>query len=104
MPPTTCTPTAASASPPTRTSSAPWSGRSNASGSPSSSGPAAPEPTVAGHTPQREDHSMSPLFNGGKPIEILLVEDNADDAQMTLDALRTGRVRNRVHWVEDGED
>jgi two-component system, chemotaxis family, response regulator Rcp1 len=47
---------------------------------------------------------MSPLFNGGRPIEILLVEDNAEDAQVTLDALRDGRVRNRIHWVEDGED
>src|SRR5262245_27738088 len=47
---------------------------------------------------------MTPLFNGGKPIEILLVEDSHDDAQLTLDALRGGRVRNRVHWVEDGDD
>jgi chemotaxis family two-component system response regulator Rcp1 len=46
----------------------------------------------------------NPLFNGGRPIEILLVEDNAEDAQVTLDALRDGRVRNRIHWVEDGED
>jgi chemotaxis family two-component system response regulator Rcp1 len=47
---------------------------------------------------------MNPLFNGGRPIEILLVEDNVEEAGMTLDALREGRVRNRVHWVEDGED
>jgi CheY-like chemotaxis protein len=47
---------------------------------------------------------VSPLFNGGRPIEILLVEDNVEDAQITLDALRDGRVRNRIHWVEDGED
>jgi len=36
------------------------------------------------------------------PIEILLVEDNPDDADLTLDALRDGRVRNRVTVVEDG--
>jgi len=47
---------------------------------------------------------MSPLTPGGRPIEILLVEDEPEDAGMTLDALRSGRVRNRVHWVEDGED
>jgi CheY-like chemotaxis protein len=47
---------------------------------------------------------MSPLFNGGRPIEILLVEDNVEEAGMTLDVLREGRIRNRVHWVEDGED
>ena len=47
---------------------------------------------------------MYPLINGGKPIEILLVEDSADDAEWTMDSLRTGRVRNRVHWVQDGEE
>src|SRR5262249_2751672 len=57
-----------------------------------------------GATPQREERAVSPLYNGGRPIEILLVEDNAEDAQVTLDALREGRVRNRIHWVEDGED
>jgi CheY-like chemotaxis protein len=39
---------------------------------------------------------------GGKPIEILLVEDSPDDACLTMEALREGKVRNRVHWVEDG--
>jgi len=37
-------------------------------------------------------------------IEILLVEDNDDEADMTMEVLREGRVRNRVHWVEDGEE
>jgi CheY-like chemotaxis protein len=36
------------------------------------------------------------------PIEILLVEDNPDDADLTVDALRDGRVRNRVTVVDDG--
>jgi CheY-like chemotaxis protein len=39
-----------------------------------------------------------------KPIEILLVEDNPDEAELTMDTLREGRVRNRVRWVEDGEE
>jgi two-component system, chemotaxis family, response regulator Rcp1 len=47
---------------------------------------------------------MIPLPNGGKPIEILLVEDEVDQAELTMESLRDGRVRNRVHWVEDGED
>src|SRR5438445_479494 len=47
---------------------------------------------------------MNPIFNGGKPIEILLVEDNADEAELTMTSLKDGRVRNRIHWVEDGED
>lgn len=38
----------------------------------------------------------------GEPIEILLVEDNPDDADLTLGALREGRVRNRVTVVQDG--
>jgi len=38
-----------------------------------------------------------------EPIEILLVEDTESDARRTLDALRDGKVRNRVVWVEDGE-
>jgi CheY-like chemotaxis protein len=42
--------------------------------------------------------------NSGKPIEILLVEDTADEAELTMDTLKDGRVRNRVHWVEDGEE
>ena len=47
---------------------------------------------------------MSLLNRNGRPIEILLVEDRADDAETTMDALRDGRVRNRVHWVKDGEE
>ena len=38
----------------------------------------------------------------GEPIEILLVEDSPDDADLTVDALRDGRVRNRVTVVDDG--
>src|SRR5262245_37146189 len=41
-------------------------------------------------------------MSGGEPIEILLVEDNDYDAQRTMDALKTGKIRNRVSWVEDG--
>ena len=39
----------------------------------------------------------------GKPIEILLVEDSPDDACLTIEALKDGKVRNRVSHVEDGE-
>jgi chemotaxis family two-component system response regulator Rcp1 len=38
----------------------------------------------------------------GEPIEILMVEDNPDDAALTLDALQEGRVRNRVTLLGDG--
>src|SRR4051794_22601492 len=38
----------------------------------------------------------------GKPIEILLVEDNPPDADTTIEGLRESKIRNRIHWVEDG--
>jgi len=47
---------------------------------------------------------MSLMNLGGRPIEILLVEDDAEEAAMTTEVLRSGRVRNRVHRVEDGEE
>src|SRR5216110_1779397 len=47
---------------------------------------------------------MNVMIPSGRPIEILLVEDSADSAEMTMDALRDGRVRNRIHWVKDGEE
>jgi len=47
---------------------------------------------------------MNALNAAGRPIEILLVEDNAEEAELTMEALRDGRVRNRMHWVEDGEE
>jgi two-component system, response regulator len=37
-------------------------------------------------------------------VEILLAEDNAQDAEMTLRALRRGNVANPVHWVKDGAE
>jgi CheY-like chemotaxis protein len=38
----------------------------------------------------------------GEPIEILLVEDDQDHAELTMGALRKGKVRNRITHVEDG--
>jgi two-component system, chemotaxis family, response regulator Rcp1 len=45
---------------------------------------------------------MSNATRGGEPIEILLVEDSPDDADLTIDALREGKVRNHITHVEDG--
>src|ERR1700687_5798309 len=36
------------------------------------------------------------------PIEILLVEGNPADAEMTLRALKRRRLVNRVEWLRDG--
>ena len=38
-----------------------------------------------------------------KSIEILLVEDNPGDADLAREALQTGKVRNILHVVGDGE-
>ena len=47
-----------------------------------------------------DERVMHPLL--GKPIEILLVEDNPDDAALTTETLQEGRIRNTIHLVEDG--
>ena len=38
----------------------------------------------------------------GHPIEILLVEDNAGDVRLTIEALRESKVRNNLHVASDG--
>jgi chemotaxis family two-component system response regulator Rcp1 len=38
------------------------------------------------------------------PIEILLVEDSPGDVRLTQEALRDGRLNNRLHVVPDGVD
>lgn len=38
-----------------------------------------------------------------RPIEILLVEDNPVDIEMTRDALQSYRILNNLHVVTDGE-
>ncbi len=52
------------------------------------------------------------IFSGGKtnnmnvantrPIEILLVEDSPSDTALTLEALKAGKIGNRLFNVEDG--
>src|SRR2546421_1460051 len=53
------------------------------------------------YKPQLWDTAMTNAARG-EPIEILLVEDSPDDADLTIDALRDGRVRNRITHLEDG--
>ena len=38
----------------------------------------------------------------GRPIDILLVEDNPGDVRLTIEALRDSKVRNHLHVVTDG--
>ena len=60
-----------------------------------------PGTAPAGHKPQTR-MTPTPPTSRGEPIEVLLVEDSPDDADLTIDALRNGRVRNRITHVEDG--
>lgn len=39
-----------------------------------------------------------------KAVEILLVEDNPDDVELTLRALQRHKLSNRVHVVKDGAE
>jgi CheY-like chemotaxis protein len=38
----------------------------------------------------------------GKPVEILLVEDNPGDVRLTIEGLKEGKVNNNLYVVEDG--
>ena len=40
----------------------------------------------------------------GKPIVILMADDDADDRMLTKDALQESRVLNELRFVEDGEE
>lgn len=37
-------------------------------------------------------------------VEILLVEDSPEDAELTLHALRRNNLANRIFWARDGEE
>ncbi|HEU4440551.1 MAG TPA: response regulator [Burkholderiales bacterium] len=43
-------------------------------------------------------------MTGFDEVEILLVEDNPEDAEMTLRALRQNNLANKVRWLKDGEE
>jgi two-component system response regulator len=42
------------------------------------------------------------ISSNGRPIEILMVEDAPDDAELAVEALKDAKVANRIHIVEDG--
>ena len=43
-------------------------------------------------------------MESGKLIEVLLVEDNPGDVRLTMEALRSAKVRNNVNVLSDGAD
>jgi len=42
--------------------------------------------------------------NCGHPVEVLLVEDNPGDVRLTMEALKDGKMNNRLSVVGDGEE
>src|SRR6187401_289954 len=40
----------------------------------------------------------------GRPMEILLVEDNWDDARLAYEFLKEGCIQHRLTWLWDGEE
>ncbi len=45
---------------------------------------------------------MSSQINGWQLVDILLVEDNPGDVELTKEALKDAKVATRLHVVEDG--
>jgi CheY-like chemotaxis protein len=43
-------------------------------------------------------------MNEDPRVELLLVEDNPDDAELTLRTLKKHKLCNRVEWVKDGAE
>jgi two-component system response regulator len=43
-------------------------------------------------------------MDGRRPADILLVEDNADHAALTMRSLRDGNMLNEIFWVKDGQE
>jgi two-component system, chemotaxis family, response regulator Rcp1 len=50
---------------------------------------------------KKEVNKMSKPITG-KPVEILLVEDNPGDVRLAIEALKDAKVRNNLHVAGDG--
>ena len=44
------------------------------------------------------------MTSKAQELQILLVEDNPSDAEMTIDALRASGLMNTVQWLKDGAE
>ncbi len=44
------------------------------------------------------------MNTSGRPITILMADDDADDRMFAKDALEEARLANDLHFVEDGEE
>ncbi len=43
-------------------------------------------------------------MNGTVEVDILLVEDNPADAELTIRALKKNKIANHIEWMKDGEE
>jgi CheY-like chemotaxis protein len=46
---------------------------------------------------------MNPVIEG-KPVDILMVEDNEGDVRLAREAMRDSKIKNTMHHVRDGEE
>ena len=44
------------------------------------------------------------MEHGRKEVNVLLVEDNPDHAELTMKALKDGNLLNQIYWVKDGQE
>jgi len=44
------------------------------------------------------------MISSAQPVEILLVEDNPDDIELTLHAFKKSKITNRIEVLENGAD
>ncbi len=47
---------------------------------------------------------MTETIQLGKPIDILMVEDNPGDARLTIEALKDSRINNELYHAKDGAE
>jgi chemotaxis family two-component system response regulator Rcp1 len=66
--------------------------------------PGQPEPGLSGDKTKEEIIRETEAFGMGRPIEILLVEDNPGDVRLTVEALKEGKVTNNLRIARDGEE
>ncbi len=47
---------------------------------------------------------MSPLDRSGRPITILMADDDEEDCELTREALQDARLANQMRFVHDGQE
>jgi CheY-like chemotaxis protein/DNA-binding XRE family transcriptional regulator len=58
----------------------------------------------AEHSEDSGETISASILTSNELVDILLVEDNRDDVQLTLHALNEAKIANRIHVVRDGAE